>query len=196
MTDDKSTWQGTAAEDIDGIIWQGTASAVIEAIKADFSKITPHELSPDDIYDRLLSARREELAEWVPNIRDMGEDAFAVLMGVLLDRLGGDGIVTHGQPAIWLQVTPAVEKQLPDRYAGARRWIRLAAIEEVHPRPGIAVGEDIRTWQYVIQVSANGKTYDVSTVRYLGAAVDAPLERLLSLVSTAVSEENRRRAQL
>lgn len=196
MTDDKPTWQGTAAEDIDGIIWQGTATEVIKAIESDFSKITPHELSPDDIYDRLLSVRREELAEWVPVIRDMDDNAFTVLMGVLLDRLGGDGIVTHGHPAIWLQVTPAVEKHLPDRYAGARRWIRLAAIEEVHPRPAIAMGDDIQTWQYVIQVTAKGKTYDVTPVRFLGQAVDAPVERLLHLVNTAVSEENRRRAQL
>ncbi|NBB13572.1 hypothetical protein [Pseudomonas sp. SLFW] len=177
-------------------IWQATAIEVIEAIKADFAKITPRELSPGDIYDHLLSVRREELAEWVPAVRDMGENAFSSLMAVILDRLGGDGIVTYGRPAIWLQVTLAEEGRLPDRYAGARRWIRLASVEEVHPKPGIAVGEDMRTWQYVLQVSANGKTYDVSTVRYLGAAVDAPVERLLSLISAAVSEENRRRAQL
>ncbi|HFF5988757.1 TPA: hypothetical protein ACGCG4_004460 [Enterobacter hormaechei] len=180
----------------DTTIWQATATDVIAAIKAEIAKITPRELSHEDLYDHLLSVSRAELAESVPAIRDMSEKAFSSVMAVILDRLGGDGIETHGRPAIWLQVTPAEEKRLPNRYAGARRWIRLASIEEVHPMPGIAVGEDMRTWQYVIQVSANGKTYDASPVRFLGQAVEAPVERLLALVNTAVSEENRRRAQL
>lgn len=176
--------------------WQTTATKIITAIKNDISKVTPRELSPDDFYEHLLTVRREELAESVPEIRDMSDKTFASVMGVILDRLGGDGIVTHGSPAIWLQVTPAEDKRLPDRYAGARRWIRLSSIEEVHPMPGIAIGDDVSTWQYVLQVAANGKTYDVSPVRYLGQAVEAPIERLLALISTAVSEENRRRMQL
>ncbi|MQU09623.1 hypothetical protein [Pseudomonas helleri] len=117
-------------------------------------------------------------------------------MAVVVDLLGGDGIAVHGELPIWLRVYPSVEGRLPSFSVDDWRWIRLSSVQEVQPRRAIAMGEDPAKWQLMVNVVANGQVYHATQRLFLGASVEKPVERLLTLVSAAVSEEQRRRMQL
>ncbi|QUG93461.1 MULTISPECIES: hypothetical protein [Pseudomonas] len=172
------------------------ATQVIDAAKEDVKGIYKGELDRDQLYFHLLQMDPDLLAEVVPALRDLEDQDYAGVMGVVIERLQVDNIVTHGQPAMWIQVTPSQEGMHPSSSEGDRRWIRLATIEEVHPQPIIAIGNDSRHWQRAVQILANEKRYHVTPTLFKGLAVKHVVDKVLALVNHAVSEENRRRMQL
>ncbi len=182
MTEEKPTWQTIAIE-------------IIEALKEDAKPHHRGELDDAKLYYHFLSIPSKHLSEIAPVVSSLSENTYASVLGIILERLGGDGIVTQGEPPMWLQVTPNIPNMLPRREKGEGRWIRLSAIQEVIPQPGITSG-DSRDWQYGVNVLANGEKYDVTATLFKGSAVTHPVNKLLNLVNRAVSEEHRRRAQL
>ncbi|CAI9899187.1 TPA: hypothetical protein ACKP3Z_005524 [Pseudomonas aeruginosa] len=177
-------------------IWTATASEITKAVRESLIAMNCGEPGPGDVYDQLMLLGRSGLEELVPSVREIGAREFDSVMAVVVDLLGGDGIAVHGELPIWLRVYPNVEGRLPAYSADDWRWIRLSTIQEVQPRRAIAIGDDSRTWQFMVNVVANGQVYSATQRLFLGASVEKPVDRLLTLVSAAVSEEQRRRMQL
>ncbi|QPH46413.1 hypothetical protein IYR97_22985 (plasmid) [Pseudomonas fulva] len=172
------------------------ATQVIDAAKEDAKGIYKGELERDQLYFHLLQMDPDTLAEQVPALRGLDDEAYAGAMGVVIERLQVEGIVTRGHPAMWIQVTPNHEGKHPSAAENDQRWIRLAAIQEVYPQPVIAMGTDPRHWQRAVQVLANGLRYHVTATLFKGPAIKYPVDKVLDMVNHAISEENRRRMQL
>ncbi|MEJ7804618.1 MAG: hypothetical protein WKG03_01690 [Telluria sp.] len=62
-------------------------------------------------------------------------------------------------------------------------WIRLDTITAVIPEASIAVGDDPEQWTHSITVEACGRLFHPSAVQFQGSSVNAPVERLLALIS-------------
>ncbi len=167
-------------------IWTATASDITKAVRESLIAMNCGEPGPGDVYDQLLLLGRNGLEELVPSVREIGAREFASVMAVVVDLLGGDGIAVHGEPPIWLRVYPSAEGRLPAYSADDWRWIRLSSIQEVQPRRAIAIGEDPSKWQLMVNVIANGQVYHATQRLFLGASVEKPVDRLLTLVSGAV----------
>ncbi|BBW00076.1 hypothetical protein LU683_31365 [Pseudomonas asiatica] len=177
-------------------IWTATATEIINAVRESVIAMGCGTPQTGDIYDQLLLIGRSGVEELVPSVSKFGAREFESVMAVVVDLLGGDGIAVHGELPIWLRVYPSVEGRLPSFSVDDWRWIRLSSVQEVQPRRAIAMGEDPAKWQLMVNVVANGQVYHATQRLFLGASVEKPVERLLTLVSAAVSEEQRRRMQL
>lgn len=83
-------------------------------------------------------------------------------------------------------MTPNIPGRLPVERSDDELWIRLDTVEQVIPKPAIAIGDDIRTYQFVIQVQANDKLYDITATRFKGKSVYAKIPMVMQLVTDAV----------
>ncbi|KPW98222.1 MULTISPECIES: hypothetical protein [Pseudomonas syringae group] len=85
-----------------------------------------------------------------------------------------------------LKVTPHVPGRLPVSRSDDELWIRMDTIDQVIPKPAIAIGEDLRAYQFVIQVQASGKLYEITATRFKGNSVYAKIPKVMQLVTDAV----------
>ncbi|TPG85998.1 hypothetical protein EAH72_34750 [Pseudomonas caspiana] len=125
----------------------------------------------------------------------MSEDEKQSLLNSLYDLLGpGDRIVTFpADNPLWLKVTPNIPGRLPVERSDDELWIRLDTVEQIIPKPAIAIaiGEDLRTYQFVIQVMAKNKLYEVTATRFKGKSIYEKIPKVMQLVTNAVRHMGR-----
>lgn len=87
----------------------------------------------------------------------------------------------HGETAVWVKVLP----NQPGRFPQGEhwQWIRLDTITAVIPKITIQVGDDPAEWIHHLIVEAGGRLFHPSALEFEGASINAPVERLLALIS-------------
>lgn len=82
---------------------------------------------------------------------------------------------------MWVKVIPQQPGRLPhgDRW----QWIRLDTITAVVPEINIQVGDDQSEWERSIVVETPAGRFHPSALLFKGSNINAPLERLLALIS-------------
>ena len=158
-------------------------------VKANIEKEWKHPVNDADLYEALMVGLYDTLeGAALDTLTDVSEDEKQSLLNSLYDLLGpGDRIVTFPtENPLWLKVTPNIPGRLPIERSDDELWIRLDTVEQVIPKPAIAIGDDIRTYQFVIQVQANDKLYDITATRFKGKSVYAKIPMVMQLVTDAV----------
>lgn len=167
-----------------------------DALKTAVAKVLGaplREVSDDAIYDFVLTCGVESLADNAgDDFKKLTRNEKHAVVATLISRVHPhDGIELHevGQPVavpVWIRVAPAEEGRLPARMPEKWRWVRLDTITEIIPEVGIGVGEDPEEWQHTLAVTAGGRKYHATAVRFRGSMVKAPVERLLRIVAGAL----------
>ncbi|KPX76429.1 MULTISPECIES: hypothetical protein [Pseudomonas syringae group] len=158
-------------------------------IKANVEKQYERNVEEAHLYEWLMSGEYEALEGAALNaLSDLSDEEKQMLLNSLYDELGpGDQIVTFPEEnPVWLKVTPHVPGRLPSTRSDDELWIRLDTVEQVIPKPAIAIGEDLRTYLFVIQVQANGTLYEITATKFKGRSVYAKIPKVMQMVTDAV----------
>ncbi|KAA8686776.1 Uncharacterized protein ALO80_03659 [Pseudomonas caricapapayae] len=167
-------------------------------IKANVEKHYERKIEDAHLYEWLMSGEYETLeGAALDALSDLSDEEKQALLNSLYDELGpGDQIVTFPEEnPVWLKVTPHVPGRLPVTRSYNELWIRLDTIDQVIPKPAIVIGEDLRTYQFVIQVQASGKLYEITATRFKGNSVYAKIPKVMQLVTDAVCTLGRTRPE-
>lgn len=154
------------------------------------------QLSDENLYEVLMSVGYSGLEGPVlDEFATLSERTRQTMLRALYEQIGPkESIVTFPEDSpLWLRVTRYVEKRLPSDSISDQLWIRLETIEQVIPKPGIAIGDDSRDYQFVLQVMAKDIVYDVTAVRFKGGHIQDQVQKVMSLVTNAVRNSNRLR---
>ncbi|MCF5715854.1 hypothetical protein I9H06_26570 (plasmid) [Pseudomonas tremae] len=158
-------------------------------IKANVEKKYSQKVDDAHLYEWLMSGTYDTLeGAALDALSDVSDEEKQSLLNQLYDELGpGDQIVTFPEDnPVWLKVTPHVPGRLPSKRIEDELWIRLDTVNQIIPKPAFAIGDDVRTYQFVIQVQANDKLYEITATRFKGKSVYAKLPKVMQLVSDAV----------
>jgi len=160
-----------------------TAQLIITGLQKQLkTMLDDKEPTQDMVYNQLLYTQRATLIEMAPAVSSMSEQVIAKVLSRVMTELGGDGIVVHGSPASWLQVTSYIEDKLPAA-SEDYRWVHLSSIQQVIPKKtdnGAGLGG-----RCVVLVEVGGKLFYASQRVFIAATVETVVMALLDQITAS-----------